>query len=308
LADRALALLEERLLAPDERALNLERFEASALDSFARVEAAASAFPFLAATRVVVVRGAQLLRVAERRALWEVAQRAPEGNVLILEDLQPPGKKTKPETFGQLAGRTALRIDTSASEDVRERFVRETLVTLGASAEPAVIAALARGDADLTAVRTDLEKLSIGGKKITLAELASESLTTSEAKAYQYASALVEGRSADALAIAFELFSSDPRGAGIPLLSALATEYAALWELARPGGELPARLRWRERVLRPIARRLGERRARAGYERAVRGFEAIVTGRAEDPRAVVESITALAGGSGPNRAAAATED
>jgi hypothetical protein len=300
-------LLEERLLAPDERTLNLERFEASALDSFARVEAAVGAFPFLAATRVVVVRGAHALRVAERRALWEVAQRVPEGNVLILEDLQSPTKKTKPETFGQLAGRAALRIDTTANEDVRERFVRETLEALGASAEPAAIAALARGDADLTAVRTDLEKLAIGGKTISLAELMSESLITSEAKAYQYASALVEGRSSDALAIAFELFANDPRGAGIPLLSALATEYQALWELARPGGELPARLRWRERALRPIARRMGERRARAGYERAVRGFEAIVTGRAEDPRAVVESVTALAGGS--NRpAGGAAED
>jgi hypothetical protein len=307
LADRALALLEERLLAPDERALNLERFEASALDSFARVEAAVSAFPFLAATRVVVVRGAHQLRVAERRALWEVAQRVPEGNVLIVEDLQPPAKKTKPETFGQLAGRTALRIDTSASEETRERFVHETLAALGASAEPAAVAALVRGDADLIAIRTDLEKLAIGGKKITLAELVSESLITSEAKAYQYASALVEGRGADALAIAFELFSSDPRGAGIPLLSALATEYAALWELARPGGELPGRLRWRERVLRPIARRMGERRARAGYERAVRGFEAIVTGRAEDPRAVVESITALSAAPA-RRTAGALED
>ncbi len=239
--------------------------------------------------------------MAERRALWEVAQRVPDGNVLILEDLQPPAKKTKPETFGQLAGKTALRIDTTANEETRERFIRETLAALGASAEPAAIATLARSEADLTAVRTDLEKLAIGGKKITLAELLSESLFTSEAKAYQYASALVEGRSADALAIAFELFANDPRGAGIPLLSALATEYLALWELARPGGELPQRQRWRERVLRPIARRLGERRARAGYERAVRGFEAIVTGRAEDPRAVVESITALSGGSGGGR-------
>ncbi len=169
---------------------------------------------------------------------------------------------------------------------------------LGASAEPRRRSRRSPAATPISSrCATDLEKLALGGKKITLAELLSESLITSEAKAYQYASALVEGRAADALAIAFELFANDPRGAGIPLLSALATEYAALWELARPGGELPQRLRWRERVLRPIARRMGERRARAGYERAVRGFEAIVTGRAEDPRAVVESITALAGGS-----------
>lgn len=293
MADRTLAVLEERLLAPDERALNLERIDANGPEALGRIEAAISSFPFLASTRVVIVRGAHDLRVADRRTLWEIAQRVPEGNVLAIEDLQPPTKKTKPETFGQLAGRGALRIDTSADEDVRGAFVREVLAALGASAEPAVVATLARGDAELAAVRTDLEKLAIGGKRIALDDLLRESLVTTEAKAYQYASALVEGRASDALAIAYELFASD-RGAGIPLLSALAVEYQALWELARPGGELPSRLRWRERKLRPIARRLGAKRARAGYERAVRGFEAIVTGRAEDPRQVVESITALA--------------
>ena len=62
------------------------------------------------------------------------------------------------------------------------------------------------------------------------------------------------------------------------------------------GGALPARHRWRERVLRPIAKRIGERRARTGYEAAVRGFERIVTGQADDPRALIELLTAdLAG-------------
>ena len=79
----------------------------------------------------------------------------------------------------------------------------------------------------------------------------------------------------------------------MPLASALANEFALLWELARPGGgELPPRHRWRERALRPIARRVGERRARYGYEAAVRGFEAVVTGRIDDQRAMIELLTA----------------
>jgi hypothetical protein len=49
-------------------------------------------------------------------------------------------------------------------------------------------------------------------------------------------------------------------------------------------------------VLRPIAKRVGERRARYGYESAVRGFERIVTGQIDDPRALIELLTAdLAG-------------
>jgi hypothetical protein len=63
--------------------------------------------------------------------------------------------------------------------------------------------------------------------------------------------------------------------------------------LARPnGGPLPGRHAWRERALRVVARRIGERRARYGYEQAVRGFEAVVTGRIDDPRAMIELLTA----------------
>jgi hypothetical protein len=88
------------------------------------------------------------------------------------------------------------------------------------------------------------------------------------------------------------MFAGDPRGAAVPLLAALAQEYGLVWEVARAGGSLPSRARWRERDLRSAARRLGERRARLGFERAVRGFEAVVTGRADDPRIVVELATA----------------
>jgi hypothetical protein len=137
--------------------------------------------------------------------------------------------------------------------------------------------------------------LALAGKTITLDDLAAESLAIEDPKAYKYASALVEGRAADALEIAHELFAADPRGAAIPLLSALATECGYLWELARPGGALPARARWRERALRPLAARVGERRARIAYERAVRGVESVVTGAAgsdvDDLRTLVERIS-----------------
>jgi hypothetical protein len=143
-------------------------------------------------------------------------------------------------------------------------------------------------------VRNDLEKLALSGKKITLKELERETLSIEDPKAYRYASALAEGKIAEALEIAHESFTVDPR-AGVALLSALATECSYLWELARPGGELPPRAQWRERVLRPIARRVGERRARRAYERAVGAIESIVTGRtastSEDQRALVDRVT-----------------
>ncbi|GAC1591568.1 MAG: hypothetical protein NVS3B28_19540 [Candidatus Velthaea sp.] len=293
LAQRALDAIIERALPEDMRALNLDVIAGPETDHVGRaVGDAAGAMPFLAERRVVVVRNCHQLRAQPRRDVWAAAEALPAGNTLVLEDLFAPNKKTKPEPFGAMAGRKALRIDTTVNADVRARFVHETLARLDATAEPRVVSELSASDGDLGSIQNDLEKLALGGKKITYAALETESLTIEDPKAWQYAAALVEGRPAEALAIAFELFANDPRGAGVPLASAIAAELGLIWELARPGGTLPARARWRERELRTVAKKLGERRARVGFERAVRGFEAVVTGRADDPRVVVDIATA----------------
>jgi DNA polymerase III delta subunit len=292
-ADAAIATIVERTLPGPERDLNLETLYAESLEP-AKVADAVTAMPFLAERRVVVVRGAGGLRTELRRALWDVAQNVPEGNTLVLEDLAAVRRGTKPETFASLAGRSALRIDTTPNADARVRFIEETLTALGVSAEPRVIATLTSSEADLAAVRTDLEKLALSGARITFAQLEAEQLSTIDPKAWHYAAALVEGRAGEALEVAAEMFERDARGAAVPLLSALAAEYDLIWQIIR-GVELEPRLRWRAGKLGAVARRLGERRARRGFELAVRGFEAIVTGRSEDPRTVVEMVTAEAG-------------
>jgi DNA polymerase III delta subunit len=294
LADRALEIILDRLLPVEVRELNLQRFGPEEVGDACRVREAAQAMPFLAERRVTVVADAQSLKAQPRRDLWAVAQDVPEGNTLVIADLLSP-RSQRPQAFGAMAGRTALRVDTTASEEARARFVEETLARLGAKADVRAVDALARSTADLASVRNDLEKLALAGKKIALADLERESLSIEDPKAYKYASALVEGRVAEALAIAHEYFANEPRNSAIPLLSALATECGYLWELARPGGELPDRARWRESRLRPVARRVGVRRAQIAYERAVRGVEAIVTGRAgSDPdehRTLVDRIS-----------------
>jgi DNA polymerase III delta subunit len=276
------------------RDLNLERFRAAELDGMSKVADALGAMPFLADRRVVIVTDTQALKVAARRELWSVAQNVPEGNTLVLADLLPT-RSQRPEPFGAMAGRTALRIDTTVNEAVRARFVQELLGQLDATAEPRVIAELSNSEAELSAIRNDLEKLALLKKKITYKDLEQDSLSVEDPKAYKFASALAEGRMAEALEIASDLFANDSRGAGVPLVSALATEFGLIWELARPGGQLPARAKWRERVLRPIAAQIGERAARAAYERAVRGFEAIVTGKIDEPRLLIEMLTAELG-------------
>ena len=294
LADRALEILLDRLLPPEVRDLNLQRFGPEDAADAGRIRDAVQAMPFLAERRVVVVSDAHALKAQPRRDVLAIAQDVPDGNTLVIVDLLSP-RSQRPESLGAQLGRAALRVDTTAGPETRERFVAETLERLGVKAEARAIDRIVEGEAGLAAVRNDLEKLALGGKKITLQDLETESLSIEDPKAYRYASALVEGKIAEALSVAHECFAGDPRGAAIPLLSALATECGFLWELARPGGELPARARWRERVLRPLARRVGERRARIAYERAVRGVEAVVTGQAgndpDDHRTLVERIT-----------------
>jgi len=294
LAERALEILLDRLLPAEVRDLNLARFSADDAGEPAPVAEALAAMPFLADRRVVVVTETQTMRAAPRRELWELAQNVPDGSTLVLVDLLPARGKG-PQSFGVLAGRAALRIDTSANAETRARFVAETLERLNAKADPRVVDELAYSDAELSAVRNDLEKLALGGKKITLKDLERETLALPDPKAYKFADAVVEGKTRVAMSIAHELFEGD-RGAGVALLSALATACKNLWELARPGGgQLFGRDVWSGRVLRPLAPRVGERRARIAYERVVRGLEAIVTGRAgndpDDHRTLVDRIT-----------------
>lgn len=293
LAEHALAVLLDRLLPPEVRELNLERFGPEDVGDSTRVREGVTAMPFLADRRVVVVTDAQTLKAQPRRDLWAVAQDVPDGNTLVILDLLP-AKSKRPEPYGPMAD-APQRASTRRRVPTRARFIQETLERLGATAEPRVTDALARSEADLAAIRNDLEKLALTGKKITMAELEQESLAIEDPKAYKYASALVEGRIAEAMSIAHECFANDPRGAAMPLLSALATECQAVWEMARGGGELPARMRWRENMLRPLAKRVGERRARAAFERAVRGMEAIVTGKIgsdpDDHQTLVERIS-----------------
>ena len=280
LAQRALEALLDRLIPEDMRALNLEVIDGPATDDLARTVAdSVAAMPFLAERRVVAVRGCERLRAQPRRDLWAVAEAVPAGNTLVLEDLFPPNKKTKPEPFGALAGRKALRIDTTRNggyaRALRARNARAPRRKGGAARD--------RGDGrERRGSRRDRQrsrKARARRNENHAGRPRARESVDRRSEGVALCGALVEGRAADALAIAFELFANDPRGAAVPLVSALATEFGLIWELARPGGgELPARHKWRERNLRRLARRIGERRARYGYTAAVRGFEAVVTG------------------------------
>jgi DNA polymerase III delta subunit len=304
LADRAVATIVDRLLPPEARDFNLQRFDADTLDDFRPIGEAVQAMPFLGERRVVIVNGAHLLKVDPRRELLAIAQGVPDGNTLVIVDLvAPTAKKVTPIAAG--AGKHALRIDTTAPaakgrsaapSDVRKRFVTELLDELGVTAEARVVNELSRSEFDLWSIRNDLEKLAVTQRHITYAAFVRESLSVEDPKTYEFATAAVEGRASDALSVVAECFDDNPRAAAIPLLSALARECSTVWELARPNGRLPAGVKdWREPKLRATAARMGQQRARLAFEMAVGAFESIVTGKAggdpDEYRTLIERIT-----------------
>ncbi|MEO6991123.1 MAG: hypothetical protein ABI346_03165 [Candidatus Baltobacteraceae bacterium] len=288
LAQRALALLVERVVGPGMEALNVDRFEAAGMQSFESIASALASMPFMGNARLVVVRGAHELRADPRRALAKVAQEAPAGNVLAIEDLRPG--RARGETFGS-PGDT-LRLQLTADAKTRARFARETLVDLGGEATPAAHELLSKGDSDLLALRTDIEKLTLLDRPIEPADVERELTQKIERRASHAAAIVVEAGPAEAYRAAADFFEEAGRNAAFPLLAAVATDCLGVWELARRGGALPARLSWRERALRPVARQVGEAGARRRFERAIRALEALVTGKAKDGRVLVDLLIA----------------
>jgi DNA polymerase III delta subunit len=213
--------------------------------------------------------------------------------VVVIQDLVATTSK-RPEPLSKLAGRSAstatgksaLVIDTTVSTTARRQFVQETLSNLKMTAEEMVIDTLANTDRDLFSIRADLQKMSLYDRPVTLQDIASECLDTTQSKTFEFAGMLIEGRKSDALMLASDLLSDD-RGTAIPMLYSLAEEYLTIWEMTRAGGSVPPKQRWRENKLRPFAREIGERRAKTGVDRAIKGFEGIVTGKYDDAATII---------------------
>jgi DNA polymerase III delta subunit len=291
--ESALSTIIDRVLEGGDRSLNCDTIDALEPAAIGRVEAAAAAFAFLAPARVVVVKSVHAINAESRRAFWKMAQTIPGGNVVVIEDLLPPTSK-RPEPLSRLAGRSgstfgaknALVIDTTLSTSGRRQFIEETMAGLKMRAAEAVVEALADTDRDLFSIRADLQKMSLYDRPITVEDIAAECLDTTQSKTFEFAGMLIEGRKSDALMLADDLLSDD-RGAAIPMLYSLADDYVTIWEMTRAGGTVAPKQRWRESRLRPYAQAIGERRAKTGVDRAIKGFEAIVTGKYDDAATVI---------------------
>jgi len=135
LAERAMDVLLDRLLPAEVRDLNLARFGPDDLGDMAHLREAVRAMPFpRGPARSRRERGANAARRSATRAVCGDG-RCAGGKHARRERLLSP-RSARPQSLGSLAGRAALRIDTTADEQTRARFVAETLERLHATAEP----------------------------------------------------------------------------------------------------------------------------------------------------------------------------
>jgi DNA polymerase III delta subunit len=285
-AEAAVSIITDRVIGEADRTLNVDRINATDKNAFSQIEAAAAAFAFLAPARVVLVKNVHELKTDARRAFWKMAQSIRPGNVVIVQDLVATNSK-RPEPLSKNADKHTLVIDTTVTSAIRSQFVNETLTRLSIKVGPSVVETLGNSERDLFSIVEDLQKMSLYGRTITVEDILAECLDTTETKVFEFASLLIAGRKSDALLLADELLNDD-KGTAIPMLHSLATSYLVAWELCRANGrDISGKLAWQASKIKPYALEIGERRAKIGIERAIKGFEAIVTGKFDDAKTVI---------------------
>jgi len=184
--------------------------------------------------------------------------------------------------FGKLAGRKALRIDTTVNAEVRDRFVRETLAALGCVGGSRARSPRSPRAKPISARSPTTLRSSHSAARVTLADLERESLAVEDPKGRGTTrNALIEGRTSEALEIAFDLFCErsargrDPaceRGSpptwvssgSLPGRAAASSRRATAGARARAAPGLPAASARRRGALRVRSRRA---RLRGGRDR-----------------------------------------
>ena len=284
----------------DMRELNLECSSASELDDARpRRGRHRCACRFWAERRVVVVRGcASELRARPRRALLGGRGGGSRREHALLEDLVLAGPKAKPEPLRQRSPDARRCASTRpVTPDARARFVRETLERFGVKAEPRAIAALADSDARPRPRSATTSRSSRSRAKITSPTLERETLRSRTRRPAITRGALAEGRAAEALAIAFELFANDPRGAAVPLCQRPRDRLGLVVGTGpSAAASLPAAAPLARARRCAVARRLGERRAATVSSAPCAASSGRHRARIDDPRAMIELLPPTAAG------------
>jgi DNA polymerase III delta subunit len=298
LADRALrTIVETALPDPGLRDLNVDTLDASAVDHATDVAARLAALPFLAERRMVIVRGTIDLKKEDREELVAATVDVPEHAVLVIDHAgrpaRPQGRRPREEAATFAAGtRGSLLLECALDARGCERFIDETVPTLGVKIEGEARAALAATE-DVSEILNALERLALTTKKIRVADVREYAIPPQDAKLWDLADAVIDCDAHQALALARE-FSDNPIGP----LQWLAGDAQAIWELST-GARADAYAResgqnmWRIGKLVHRARRIAPALARRNVDLTMKALERSISGVREPAPTLDEVIVRL---------------
>ena len=298
LADAAIAAIVAGAI-PDRslRDLNVDTLDASSVDGSGDITSRASALPFLAQRRVVIVRGSIDLKKDDRDAILAACRDLPEHAVLIVDHsgrpARPQGRKPKDEASAFAGGtRGALLLECALDATGAARYIDDYAPALGVKIDADAKAVLAHTE-DVAEIKNALDRLALTTKRIRLADIRDYAVTPQESKLWDLADAVNERDVARALGMARE-FGDNPIGP----LQWLAGDAQVIWELssgarpdeyARATGQNP----WRIGKLTGAARRIAPAAARRNVDITMKALERCLTGRREPVQTLEEVIVRL---------------
>lgn len=303
LADDVMARLVASAL-PDEsmRALNLDVIDARATDDFSGIEEKTAALPFLAARRVVTVRGTIDLKKEQRDEIVAGAETVPEQALLIIDHsgkpARPQGRKPMDEAAAfAKASPDSMIVDVTLNAAGCERYILMRSAELGVKLDAAAVGALGSLE-NVTEIKNALDLLSLLKKQITEADVRQYALPSTDVKFWDLAGAINDRDAELALRLAKELVS-EPSDAIGPLIW-LAGEQQIIWELRNGarGTEYAAATgqnAWRVNKLLGVGRDLSKKELKERVDVTMAALERSITGRRQADQALEEVIVRLAG-------------
>lgn len=301
LADAAIELLIAAVLPdPSMRPLNVDVIDARASDDFSAIAEKTAAMPFLAARRVVVVRGTIDLKKEARDEIAAAAGALPEQALLIIDHsgkpARPQGRKPLDEAaaFAKAAA-DSLLIDVTLNAAGCAQFIEDYAARLGTKIDADAVHALASLE-NVTEIKNSLDLLSLLKKEVKEADVRHYALPSTDVKFWELAGAINDGNTDLALKLAKELVSEPNEGIG-PLIW-LAGEQQIIWELRNGarGTEYAAATgqnAWRVNKLLGAGRDLSKKELKERVDMTMAALERSLTGRRQPDQALEEVIVRL---------------
>ncbi len=282
------------------RALNVDVVDARGAGGLGAIAEKTAAMPFLAARRVVVVRGTIDLKKEDRDEIVSAAEDTPEQALLLIDHSgkpsRPQGRKPMDEAAAfAKACDDSIVIDVTLNAAGCKKYIEDYAAQIKVAMDAGAVNALASLE-NVAEIKNAIDLLSLLKKDIKEADVREYALPSSDVKFWDLAGAINDGKTDLALKLAKEL-TTDPSAAIGPLVW-LAGEQQIIWELhnGARGNEYATasgQNAWRVNKLLGVGRGLSKKELKERVDVTMAALERSITGRRQADQALEEVIVRL---------------